>query len=353
MATELPLDVQILIIEWLFRSSQHALIDYATLRACAIVCRAWTPVAQRLLFRRLRCLGLQDPQSRIRLLVDTLRTRLHLAAHVRYIEVAWPSYPRDFGDVCLHLLELCRQVEAISFWLSNHNNKPLSADLDAHLRAIQLRPMVLEMIGLDDTVCRTIVNIFPGARVLVFNVRQRYDGPYECLLPSTVEALEIPADSLRQCLSLSEPLPALRHLSLLLPDWSDKALCEHLNYPGLLQQLQSLQIKGNFPPEEILKPLVQLRTLIVEELPRKPVTLPPSLRHIGYHAWWNAAPGALAELAVDPLRALPELQLVTVTRAVKPHVRLALEEMCRENGVHLGTYEMPFFFRKQKHIDWI
>ncbi|KAI0051941.1 hypothetical protein FA95DRAFT_1602184 [Auriscalpium vulgare] len=347
MATELPLDVQILIIEWAFRSSQSGIVDRATLRACALVCRAWTPTAQRLLFRRIQCVYLYDLQCNIRLIVSALSIHPHLAAHVRYIRMAWPLLP-DYDDICLRLLELCRHVEGISFFHQwTYVNKDLSPESDARLRAILLRPVLLSVHGRDSSIS-TVVQMCSGARVLLLRA-----GYSNCPLPPTVEALEIRADSLGQCLWLSNPLPALRHLCLMHPMWTDEALCEYLISTGILPQLQSLQIKGySFPPMKILEQLVQLKTLIVNELPGEHVTLPPTLRHIGYHTW-GSPPGMRTELAVDPLRALPDLQLVTVTLYTGQHVRAALAEMCRDTGVDFGTYAQPQYFQQPQNFDWI
>ncbi|KAI0044452.1 hypothetical protein FA95DRAFT_255051 [Auriscalpium vulgare] len=349
-AVEVPLDLQMLIVEWVFRSSQHALIDRTTLRACALVCHAWTPTAQRLLFRRIYvyCADLQDRRDRIQLLVSSISNFPHLAAHVRYIQVAWPSHPPDYADVCVRLLELCSHVKGISFVESVDNNKALSAELDARMHAIQLRPMFLEVSrGLDNTVGRTIMSMCPGARVLKFN------ADYEYPLPPTVEALNIFAYSATASALLSNPLPALRHLYLVHPQWSDQALCERFIFAGILPQLQSLVIMGEMPPRSILELLTHLKTLVVGKHPLKYAALPSSLRHVGFHLWATARSRVRAIYAVVALRELPELQLVTVTPCVEPHVRDALEGMCREKRVDFATYESPECFQKPQDIDWI
>ncbi|KAI0046766.1 hypothetical protein FA95DRAFT_1340343 [Auriscalpium vulgare] len=345
--TELPLDIHILIIEWVFRLSQHMLIDHTTLRACALVCRAWTPAAQRLLFRRIRCTSLHDSQCNIQLLVSTLGIRPHLAAHVRCIYLTWPTYPREYVDVCIRLLELCRHVEGVSFlrWGAS-NFTTSSTELDARLHAIQLKPVVLDVDGiLDHTVSSSIARMCPGPRVLVLTANHDYP------LPPTLEALEILGDRAHGCLSHSHPLPALRYLCLMSPSWPGP-LDRHLISTGILPHLQSLHIRGIFPPPEILDQLAQLRTLVVSALSRKHVDLPRSLRYFGYHAW-GVPPDARSELVVGMLRALPGLQLVTVTRDVERHVRIALERMCHDIGVDFGIYETPFHFQEPRHIDWI
>ncbi|KAI0051939.1 hypothetical protein FA95DRAFT_1675484 [Auriscalpium vulgare] len=345
MAVEVPLDVQIIVIEWVFRSSQHASIDYTTLRACALVCRAWTPTAQRLLFRRIFCLTLKEKgHCRMQLLFDVLSTRLHLAAHVRSIQVYCPP---EADDVCVRLLELCPQVEGISspYYISDIN--AFRAGFDARPHAIQPKLVLLDVAGTDNSITG-VVQMFPSARVLIL----RAAGYSDYLLPPTLEALEIHAGSARRCLPLSMPLPALRYLCLVRPKWSDNALCEHLISTSILPQIQSLQIRGQFPPQGILEQLIQLKTLVVETLPEQNVKLPRLLRHVGYHTV-EASPDVRAELAVNPLRMLLELQLVTVTRSVEQHVRAALEGMCHDKDIDFASYETPYFFQEPRNIDWI
>ncbi|KAI0041450.1 hypothetical protein FA95DRAFT_1611010 [Auriscalpium vulgare] len=338
MATEVPLDVQILIIEWVFRSFQHTSIDYTTLRTCALVCRAWTPTAQRLLLRRIRCTSLQD-RGNIPLLLRTLRTRPQLVPHVRHIAICeYNQAASSFRDLWLQLLELCRHIDVISFVNWNAHHKPLGADLEAHPQSIPLSPAVLRFSGNDDLESiHSVVNMCSSARMIVVD-------DSIAALPPTIEALEMSAGNARRCLSHSQPLPALRYLCLIRPSWTS-TLSRHLTSAGILPQLQSLQIRGDFPPQKLLSQLTQLKTLVVYGLPVRHVTLPTSLRHVGYHAWGDAPPGASAELAVDPLRALPELQLVTVTRYVERHVQAALGTMCRDRSVDFARYQTPYAFQ--------
>ncbi|KAI0043696.1 hypothetical protein FA95DRAFT_1609143, partial [Auriscalpium vulgare] len=113
-----PLEIHIAVIEWVYRSSQHAAIDYPTLRACALVCRAWTFFAQRLLFRRVPV-----PKTKLMKLdsiimarfVGTLRTAPHLAAHVRsFIFELANSHPGPgVSDDTMEALALCTNIEGI------------------------------------------------------------------------------------------------------------------------------------------------------------------------------------------------------------------------------------------------
>ncbi|KAI0039608.1 hypothetical protein FA95DRAFT_1612438 [Auriscalpium vulgare] len=351
MAIEVPLDVYSLIIEWAFRSSQHARsINPSTLRACALVCRAWTPIAQRLLFRRIccTCTNWHGPKCKIRLLVNTLSIRPNLAAHVRHMTVA--SQPSKHANVCLRLLELCRHVEGIFFLDWADNSTDTGAELNARLRAMQLRPVLLEVVATESS-ANGVLEALPAVRVLTLRAAH-VDSP----LPPTIEALKIHGHNAGECLLRSTPLPALRYLSVIAPLWSDTAICPQLISTGILPQLESLQVKGRFPPPQTLEQLVRLRTLVVDQLPEEPTKLLPSLRHFGYHSWTQYLSGQRAEhakLAVDLISELPELRLVTATRDVAQDVRAALEGMCREEGVEFGTYAMPNHFWKPWNIDWI
>ncbi|KAI0041772.1 hypothetical protein FA95DRAFT_653525 [Auriscalpium vulgare] len=120
MQAKVPLDVQVIVIEWVYRSSQHQEIDYPTLRACALVCRSWTPVAQRLLFRRVPVPNVSAyfyriPQITIDLILRTLCAAPYLAAHVRSVicnsEGTDPnSKANDFA-----ILALSTRVDSIFF----------------------------------------------------------------------------------------------------------------------------------------------------------------------------------------------------------------------------------------------
>ncbi|KAI0046738.1 hypothetical protein FA95DRAFT_1606633 [Auriscalpium vulgare] len=330
MAIYVPLDIQILIIEWVFRSSQQAYVDYSTLNACARVCRAWTPTSRRLLFRRIQFTNLHNrgpcrPDCNVRLLLGTLRTRPELAAHVRHIAV----YKCRKSCPWLQLLELCRYIDVISLTNWNGANNPLSAALAAHPRSVPLGPAVLILVGNDTSESiHSVVQMCSSARVLIVD-----NAHCIASLPPTVTALRILSGSLEDCLSVPSPLPALRYLCLVRPCWPGA----HLLSAGILAQLHSLQIGGALPPAEVLAQLVRLRTLVVGALP----TAPRTRRRCGTLA-----------TTPDPLRMLPELRLVTVTRGVEQHVRAELEEMCRDRGVDFGVYATPTDFQLQSLHIW-
>ncbi|KAI0046754.1 hypothetical protein FA95DRAFT_1572952 [Auriscalpium vulgare] len=161
-----------------------------------------------------------------------------------------------------------------------------------------------------------------GVRALTLSADAMFSGGP---LPPTLEALEMCMDS--------------------------TPLCAHIISVAILPQLQSLEIRLEFPPAEILEQLAQLRTLVVEQLPWKPAALPPSLRHFALHPC-AAEYGEPVEFLVEALCALPELRLVTVTRRVAQHVRAALERTCRDKRVDFGTYKAPWHFQSWEGRAW-
>ncbi|KAI0045449.1 hypothetical protein FA95DRAFT_1680452 [Auriscalpium vulgare] len=138
MQEKVPLDVQVIVIEWVYRSSQHRAIDYPTLCACALVCRSWTPIAQRLFLRRVPVpdpyIEVQRfPQIIIDFILRTLRAAPSLAAHIRSVicnlAVAFDS---DAEDDDVTVLALCTNTDSILF------KRPLS-----HALVSRLPPTVL------------------------------------------------------------------------------------------------------------------------------------------------------------------------------------------------------------------
>ncbi|KAI0045652.1 hypothetical protein FA95DRAFT_1607507 [Auriscalpium vulgare] len=354
MAT-LPLDVQILIIEWVLRSSQHARIDYATLRACALVCREWTPIAQRLLFRRIPRIPSRHDHGGISLLFHVLRAHPHLAAHVRSVRVGWTlSHP--VLDMTLALLELCPRVEGLSF-ISFVFQSFVNVAQTTRLRALYLKPTVLEVVG-DEALVSSIVPMWPSVRVLLVRTNDGNGGPQVAQalptrVPSSVQALTLPASNVRRILSPSEPLPALHHFELTDPMWVDPAWCQHLRTVGVLPQIRTLYLKGQFPPQDVLDQLVRLDSLVVTEPPEQHVTLPPLLHHFGYHYLRLGHRNVSPEFLTAALGPLSDLRLVTVTRHVGRDMQAALKGMCNARGVDFASYETPDCFPQPRHIDWI
>ncbi|KAI0042173.1 hypothetical protein FA95DRAFT_610938 [Auriscalpium vulgare] len=348
----LPLEIQILVIEWVFRASQHARIDYATLRACALVCRAWTATAQRLLFRRISPDPYNDYHRRIPLLIHTLRTCPHLSAHVRSVRLGPPMLQKDpaAADGTIAMLELVPHIEGITF-ATTLSRQDWSADLEARMRALPLRPAFLALGG-EPTVVNRIVKMWPTIRVLATSTLRRpiHAARRTLRVLPTVQALTLHSSNIAD-LSPKVPLPALHDLTLLHPFWTNPVHSEHLRAVGVLSQIRILQLRGAFPPQDVIDDLEQLEGLIIDGPPAQTVSLPKSLHHFGYHS--DRDTRADTGIVTAALCGLPNLQRVTVTRQGHPDMRSALEEMCRSCGADFEMYESADSFMRPRHIDWI
>ncbi|KAI0045471.1 hypothetical protein FA95DRAFT_1607707, partial [Auriscalpium vulgare] len=168
MKAKVPLDVQFLVIEWVYRSTQDHTIDYRTLRVCALTCKAWTPIAQRLLFRRVPygTLDFFRPDKRtIACLLRTLRAAPHLAAHVRtFLKSAYLNLEITWQKLELTALALCAYVQSVVFvdLLRTSNVIP---ELYTRLEAIPIRPKFI-CITAEASQINRVIKIWPSVRAL-------------------------------------------------------------------------------------------------------------------------------------------------------------------------------------------
>ncbi|KAI0044454.1 hypothetical protein FA95DRAFT_1608510 [Auriscalpium vulgare] len=351
-----PLEVQILIIEWVYRLSQSRAVDHRTLRACALVCHAWTPTAQRLLFRRVPYAShfyAMNGGATITRLIRTLRTCPHLSAAVRYIslevDMVEEASKRSDG---LTLLELCPQVQGID--IADHiSTDTMYPALEARLRAMELHPVLLYPSGSSSFVA-LLLRTWPNLRVLRLE-----DEANEALPPISVTgALQVLSIfDLHSNGWLSSPendFTALRHLELIATSWHD-ARWDQLLISAMIRQLLSLRVVGHFPPQDFLGRLEHLESLAFSTLPRQDIVLPKSLRHVGFHRGaYDTSPNDAMDFVVAALRPLANLQLVTTTRlATEAHIK-ALEEICRDRAVVLEVRQKPEDFPNPRYdVDWI
>ncbi|KAI0052430.1 hypothetical protein FA95DRAFT_1592704, partial [Auriscalpium vulgare] len=330
-----PVEVHHIIVEWVYRSSQHDAVDYATLRACALVCRGWTPLAQRLLVRRVPR-NMRNSRRDLPLLHRTLRSNPHLAAHVRCVSLVVNAALHFDG---LALLEICPGIEAIIFF--GEIIDKVDTVLEARLRALPLRPVHLTLFG-QNTVVNRIVNLWPSVRTLELSVWHDWPSNSELRIPQSVHALMLYSGQKQCFLSPEADLPMFRDLDMRFPLWQNSRWCKQLLASGMLPRIHKLTIAGDFPPPNILEQLDQLEALIFNTLPTQDVSLPTKLRHIGYHfeirGQRQAHEVAFLRIALGTLE---DWQLVTCARYSSAAQLAALEEACRGRGAEFKTYEDP------------
>ncbi|KAI0038579.1 hypothetical protein FA95DRAFT_1613271 [Auriscalpium vulgare] len=348
-------DVQVMIIDWVYRSSQQHSIDYETLHACALVCQSWTPVAQRLLFRRISVFLLQyfkHGAESIVLLLRTLRAAPHLAAHIRSITLDVKPFHRNpaFDNNTISLLELCTNIDGIELEPDIGFNAGQDTFV-ARLLAVPVHPVFLRVSG-DAALVDSVINNWPSVRVIQVRIWPTNEA---MRIPSSLHALTAPVS--QRWKTPRAMLPALRALELLDIKWTDTAQCTALVAPGVLPQLRTLSVLGGpyAPPREFTDALAGLETLILSTLPEKACVLPPGLWHLGYHSHdlGRTDQVAGAQLLLNAARALPNLRLVTVTRQSSVEVLEAFEGVCLDCGVDFAVYERPECFPLPRHVDWI
>ncbi|KAI0044665.1 hypothetical protein FA95DRAFT_228454 [Auriscalpium vulgare] len=346
-----PLDVQLMVITLVYRESQHSTVDYQTLRACSLVCRAWTQPAQRLLFRRIPNI-FYDNATRlphIHRLLRALRTSPHLASYVCSVKlfmVFQSDAQKDSPSIAL--LSLCTNVQSVFLYCGVRLGW---VALERHLRAFPVHPVALKIIG-ESSFVKNIIPLWPALRVLDVHL---HDEPNRGVIsvPRTVRSLSVSRDCSRAIIWYNHM--QLSELTLKPPYWSGhEAWLPPLLLSGVLRQLRSLTIEGGVPPQEFLDQLTQLQSLVVTSLPDREVSLPQSIRHIGYHCTVDGGGGSIRQMGDFPgkVRTLENLQLVTVTPHVPEKVRTALAETCGVRGVEFIVCECGLF-PWTRNVDWI
>ncbi|KAI0044017.1 hypothetical protein FA95DRAFT_1608910 [Auriscalpium vulgare] len=160
-----------MVVEAAYMGPKTGALDYATMRACALVCRAWSPTAQHLLFRHVDCQNrrLCPGVENIPLLIRSLRSRPRLATSVRYVAVAIWSYGENSFEQQIELLYLCPFLEGIC--ASNAGSVYVITIADLPLRAIPSHPVLLEVEG-QRAMVRKIIHIWPNIRTLIVDLAE-------------------------------------------------------------------------------------------------------------------------------------------------------------------------------------
>ncbi|KAI0043721.1 hypothetical protein FA95DRAFT_1681727, partial [Auriscalpium vulgare] len=113
-----PYDIQMKIIDWVYRYFQHGLVDFRTLRACSLVCKAWTRPSQRFLFRKTPSI-LNPPFGR---LLSAMRTNPDLKTYVRKVSLSMYNDPELFATKVpdfLSILALCPHVTVLQISIND------------------------------------------------------------------------------------------------------------------------------------------------------------------------------------------------------------------------------------------
>ncbi|KAI0044661.1 hypothetical protein FA95DRAFT_228614 [Auriscalpium vulgare] len=357
-----PLDVQFTVIEWVYRSSQHWDVDYQTLCACAVVCKAWAPIAQRMLFRRLPTFAPLSMRGHVHQLIHCLRANPRLASYVCSVHISF-LFSTSEEHWSLLLLDHCPQVRSITFE-DVISNLSWTTALENRLRALPINPISLEILGDANNVMR-IAPLWPSVQVLslyswnnagdINDDDWDTDTPVRIPVPRSVRSIWIRTDFIPWVLVREHEL---RDLAFQCPGWSDRAWVASLLASGILPQLRSVDIEGEIPPPDVMAQLTQLRSLIFTDESDWEVVLPQNLCHLGVHCRWRTA--ALMDQHPEPVgpliaavRAAGNLRLLTMLSDAPDRVREMFHEACRDRGIDLAFYEDPEQSPRPENVDWI
>ncbi|KAI0061930.1 hypothetical protein BV25DRAFT_1826219 [Artomyces pyxidatus] len=217
-----PFELHPGIIEWVYRSHWHqglhrdyvARCAYATLSACSLVCKAWRPVAQCLLFRRIPRLLTAYQALRF---IASLRSNQRLGTHVRSLQILeltrtdWPKRtPLVNIEHAISILELCPQVLDICLLFSA---KFTSYDF-FRIRSLDLHPTRLQFLIMTPQFYE-IASLWPTVRFMTCG---EDDDPLPSAptqpAPFTLESLQVvtslPQADLRRTMTVDRSYLGLR-----------------------------------------------------------------------------------------------------------------------------------------------
>ncbi|KAI0038186.1 hypothetical protein FA95DRAFT_1613568 [Auriscalpium vulgare] len=358
----MPMELQLMVMEWVYRNTQADEIWYTTLRwiwwvtlrSCLLVCKAWTDPAQRLLLRRLPfplrfCFGLQK-HSHAKLLLRTIRARPLLANHIISVVLDLKKIDSESSSPAAHLLKLCKRITCIRVEGADYSSMEWHQFL-RRLRSSDLHPVVLRISDAHPSGIADLVGMWASTlRILEFSILE-VGGMgiprWRQMDLSSLEALSIERFTGLNMITPDAGWPALRELRLK-PAFLGCAADRHRVYEdyshsvfssGMLSQINTLWIEGAYPPPEFFLRIIHLESFGFSELPEDNIfSFPDTLRHVGWHHRFLDFRTPDLRSFFSALRTLPNLQCVTMTPDKSRYIgqgRIEIEEFCREIGVAL------------------
>ncbi|KAI0039968.1 hypothetical protein FA95DRAFT_1577254 [Auriscalpium vulgare] len=272
------LDVEALIVEWVYRSSQSGEIDSKTLKACSL------------------------GNFRLRTYVTSVRIFIKSGEDEWDLDV--PS-PNKKG---IALLTSCPNVTSIAF-CDPMCSDPWQAEVERRLRAINLRPLQIEAYGQVYLVARMLA-VFPSVRSIKAHVED-CDDPHDDLPP-----IILPCNVFLSWDSWNWDRELAENVTWMLSPWNKDDALRSITLNGPARSAAS---DGPLPPPPppILALFSHMEELVFSELPEVPTSLPTSVRHIGVHLDRNPGPGGsqAVEQLLQAILALPHLRLLTASSA--------------------------------------
>ena len=376
----LPLELIDMILAWARLEPRKGTADLGTLAASSLVCKAWQPPAQALLFRDI---PISLCHRRRSLLIRSLSDRPDLGRHVRSFGMEITYSPVSWGPDSVPKACSKRYRRTISEFIRILTCAPnltrLIIDIDgefddAHvsdLLSVDLRHVeILNWEGRpNSSALYLLLALWPSIRHL------RIDNLYLDPLPEDRRPLSFRSLCVRDDLSEN-------FMRWLLPkEDDDEPLRElHVESGTSYRTLKDVQPHAytlhvltvdRIPPRCFLDALVVLKELTFCELPSSPFDLPRSLLRVTYHAKGQqrhslANPDAHhvatrgeeggepkgvdeTRFLVKALKELPHLSSLCATRQTPAKVLDSLHKFCREACIEFfvcdttAVYSVSFF----------
>ncbi|KAI0039923.1 hypothetical protein FA95DRAFT_1612188 [Auriscalpium vulgare] len=361
---QLPFDVHARILQFVYITSQSHEVDYRTLYACALACKDWVPLSQRLLFRRIPYRGRDWLRNAIPFLLHTFTRSPHLGTYVHSIPITIESdrmasysqpkhtYDYDLLRCCPHIAQVQAHLDIPGF--------PYTAAL-SKLRALSLRPTALVAFMYETDVVEMLA-VWPSVRHIVVKMATPSMAVLDVPLPTQLRSVACTGSVY---FNSADPRaqPCLAEHSFEELEVGRLRLCLPMHTGDICRIGDSLRILTctNMPSSFDIEWLTRLESLVLGALQRAPFTLPRTLRHFGYHVQGaeETEPRRLAQLVGDLVSvladesALPALREVSVTRASSQDVLQAFDELRETRGAELVVYPDAESYPRARYVDWI
>ncbi|KAI0061943.1 hypothetical protein BV25DRAFT_1916592 [Artomyces pyxidatus] len=351
----LPFELYAEILEWLY-NVENAEVDYRTLSICSLVCTAWRPISQRRLFRRLPWLFSGEQASQF---IEIFHDNPGLGAHVRgmslFIVPALAQSNRTSITFYqfVTLLSCCRQVQALRIMYDAPQGELTAQNLE-QVRALGLQLVMLECEVMTRTVYQ-LCSQWPTIRYMLCGAVRNHGVPGDFPLPGERAPFALRGLVLKRSVRTSI-------MSWLFPTDADVELQEvdmfalRESDPLLVHArgIRALRLKTP-PTPAVVSSLTGLEEYIFRYAVRTPLALPPTVRHVGFHA-----PGVQTsagerekelDCMLDIISKTPLLRLVTVHSGMDDLMMASLEDRCRERGVTLVGAAKPRLLVRAHNID--
>lgn len=350
----LPVELVMLVLEQAYYDKK-GFPDRPTLNTCALVCKDWSPLAQRLLLHHVEVPASARRDAFRAALFSLNDDRAHtLAASVRRASFRITS-PSDEDDLvrlvghCRHLYELVLRVSGVHAF-RNATIQALGQSAITE-RTTPLRALVLHQCGVQSPILYQLLAVWPTIQFLRLGFELAAPAPQTIRTAAKLYELVLyRTPSLR---AMSWILSASKRTLRILECHAMPSADYNEILDDYTEHLLSLRIRQSPRTAQFIRKCVSLRELVFIQLSTfLPLgELPQSIEHLAI----RYIPGVSTEIPTSIISAvdkLPRLRLIScdVYSTEDPNYP-ALKEKCREKAVVLDHNVVPLAVRRSYSID--